>query len=88
MPSIYIDNLDTASTISTPFDTPSNHDTPSMCDERSIEDVETVSMIVRNVEAMDRSFFEFELPNTSQDAATKEHHHDNKKHHDFIHDLK
>lgn len=89
MPSIYIDNLDSISTISTPLDTPSNYDTPSMYDERSIEDVETVSMIVRNVEQMDKINFDSELQNTSQESAIKEQtHHENKKHHDFIHDLK
>jgi len=89
VPSICVDNLDTASTISTPFDTPTNCDTSSMCDERSLVDVETVSMIVRNVEAMDKSSFDVKWPSAScsQEAAIKDHQ-ENKKHHDFIHDLK
>lgn len=89
VPSIYIDNLDSVSTISTPFDTPSNYDTKSMCDERSIEDLETVSMIVRNVEEMEKIFFDSEMASTSKESVIKEQsHHENKKHHDFIHDLK
>lgn len=93
VPSIYVDSQDTASTVSTPYDgtsmcdIPGQFDTLSVVDERSMADVETVSMIVRNVEEMDKNFFEIELRNTSQpssNVAVK----DNKKHHDFIHDLK
>lgn len=93
VPSIYIDNLDSA--ISTPFDGASLcsiPNTPSISDDHSISEMETVSMIVRNVEEMERNFVEVDLPSQPPQSlpifvdAPKDK--SEKKHHDFIHDLK
>lgn len=90
VPSIYVDNLDSASSISV-------FDTSSSTDDRSMMEMDTVSMIVRNVKLMDSNFSETELvkhtplssshgvvvKSVAAEVASK-----NDKKHDFYHDLK
>lgn len=54
VPSIYVDTMDSESNISALFDTTSISEDPPVFDLPSLKDAETVSMIVRNVEAFEQ----------------------------------
>jgi hypothetical protein len=79
VPSICNENVDSESTTSTNFDRGSSNFDQSEC-------IDTVSMILRNVEAMDRDTEN----KTSEEIAINATNADtrNSKKHDFIHDLK
>lgn len=97
VPSIYVDNVDSDSTKSFLIDSPALSETDWTGLDLNSIDVDTISMIVRNVEAFDKTkrdsddvyneLIEVELPEENQVVGPSEQKGGSLKKHDFIHNL-
>lgn len=99
VPSIYVDNVDAESTMSCFFDSASMSEEDQSLTDLNPVDPETISMIVRNVEAFEQmdtrrdsdeidGMVDVELPKEEPPADPSEQKVGSPKKHDFIHDLK